>query len=60
MCLSIGTPKNTNFSFVPNEKLMLLGAQIFKRIWAGQLCQLCFCFQLQGIHYVNRYLHTTI
>ena len=30
MCLNTGTPKNINFSFETNEKLMALGVPILK------------------------------
>ena len=30
MCLNTGTPKNINFSFVTNGKLMALGVPILK------------------------------
>ena len=32
MCLNIGTPKNINFSFETNGKLMALGVPILKHI----------------------------
>ena len=32
MCLNIGTPKNINFSFETNRKLMALGVPILKHI----------------------------
>ena len=34
-CLSIGTPKTSNFPFVPNGKLLVLGVPIFKHIRVG-------------------------
>ena len=36
MCLNTGTPKNINFSFETNGKLMALGVPILKHFLAGQ------------------------
>ena len=36
MCLNIGTPKNINFSFETNGKLMALGVPILKHIRVSQ------------------------
>ena len=37
-CLNIGTPKNINFPFVPNGKLMILGVQILEHIISRLYC----------------------
>ena len=38
---SIGTPKTTNFPFVPNGKLLVLGVPIFKNIRVRVHCIRC-------------------
>ena len=42
MCLNIGTPKNINFSFETNGKLMALGVPILKHI------RVCPIFELEN------------
>ena len=37
-CLNIGTPKITNFPFVPNGKLLILGVPIFEHFIIRLLC----------------------
>ena len=53
MCLNIGTPKNINFSFETNGKLMALGVPILKhiRVFIEDLDQLHLC-RLIGKLYV--------
>ena len=46
MCLTIGTPKNINFPFETNGKLMILGVPILKhfRVLIRQSDQALHCF----------------
>ena len=40
MCLNTGTPKNINFSFETNGKLIILGVPILKHFRVTLLCSL--------------------
>ena len=44
MCLNIGTPKNINFSFETNGKLMALGVPILKHFRVTE-----FCYLIKGV-----------
>ena len=49
MCLNTGTPKNINFSFVTNGKLMALGVPILKHFRVSAV-------ELAGIHFQGKQL----
>ena len=44
MCLNTGTPKNINFSFETNGKLMALGVPILKHFRVFTACNICKYF----------------
>ena len=61
MCLNTGTPKNINFSFQTNGKLMALGVPILKLFRVTgviKCCSICFDIQIQmnGFHLSDHFM----